>query len=188
VKLRRARREEGVSLLETAMAVSITATVLMAAAAITKTSVASASGIGTASGLSVRCSEGANAIAKVLTNAGLLGEDANGNGVMDAGEDTNRNGVFDSNWSLANGTTAATLTFNVVDSSFRWSGPNTFSVVGGVLRLTSGSTVREICRNVSALQFSRNGDLIDVTLTLTANDRTGRSWTATAKRRINVRN
>lgn len=170
------------------MSISITATVLMAAAAITRTSVAASSGIGTASGLSVRCCEGANAVAKELTNAGLLGEDANGNGVEDAGEDTNRNGVFDSDWSLPNGATASTLTFNTMEGNYLWSSPKTFSVVNGVLRLTQGSNVREICRNVSSLSFWRNGDLIDVTLTLTASDRTGRSWTATAKRRINARN
>jgi hypothetical protein len=170
------------------MAVSITATVLMAAAAVTKTSVAASSGIGTSSGLSIRCCEAANAVSKVLTNAGLLGEDANGNGMQDAGEDTNRNGVFDANWSLANGAAASSLTFNVKDASCYWSGPKTFSVVDGVLRLTEGATVREICRNVSSLTFTRNGDLVDLTLVLSANDRTGRSWTATARRRINVRN
>jgi hypothetical protein len=188
MRRRVARREAGVSLLETAMAVSITATVLFAAAAVSKSSIAASSGIGTSSGLSIRCCEGANAVAKLLTNAGLLGEDVNGNGVMDTGEDTNRNGVFDSNWSLANGATANSLTFNVQDATCYWSAPKTFSVVNGVLRLTEGASVREICRNVSSLAFSRNGDLIDVTLTLTASDRTGRSWTATARRRINVRN
>jgi hypothetical protein len=167
------------------MSISITATVLFAAAMVTKSAIAESSGVGTSSGLSVRCCEGGNAIAKVLMNSGISGEDTNGNGLLDTGEDTNRNGVLDSNWSLANGATSASLTFNMMGQNYLWSGPVTLSVVNGVLRQTQGTNVREICRNVSALSFTRNGDLIDITLTLTAANRT---WTASAKRRINVRN
>jgi len=188
VRRRAPGREAGLTLLEVAISISITATVLFAAAAVTKAAIADSSGVGTSSGLSVRCCEGANAVAKLLMNSGISGEDTNGNGLLDTGEDTNRNGVRDSNWSLANGATAASLTFNVMDQNYLWSGPVTLSVVNGVLRQTQGTNVREICRNVAALSFTRNGDLIDFTLTLTAADRTNRTWTASAKRRINVRN
>jgi len=178
-------------MVELAISISVTGTILLAAAAITQTSVASNAGIGTSSGLSVRTCEAANAVAKLLTNAGLLGEDANANGLLDAGEDTNRNGRLDADWSLANGASDSTLTFNTMLNSangYVWSDPITLSVVNGVLRSTQGTTVREIARNVDSITFTRNGDLIDVALALSTKDRTGRSWTATARRRVNVRN
>jgi hypothetical protein len=176
------------SLLEVTIAMSITATVLFAAASLTKTSIETSSGIGTSSALSTRCSEAADSICKVLTNAGIRGEDTNGNHVLDNGEDTNRDGVLQADWSLANGATAGSLTFNVIGSDYTWSAPITFSVVNGVLRQTQGGQVLEICRNVSSLTFTRSGDLIDFALTLSAADRTNHSWTCTAKRRVNVRN
>jgi hypothetical protein len=175
-------------MLELAMSISITATVMFAAASITKTSVESSAGIGTSSGLSVRSCEAANAISKALTNSGLDGEDTNGNRLLDPAEDVNRNGRLDCDFSLANGASSGSLTFNAVDSSYRWSTPITFSVVNGVLRRTQDGSVLEICRNVSSLTFSRNGDLIDFALTLTAADVNARKWSSTAKRRVNVRN
>ncbi len=186
-RLRR-RRPAGFTLLEVVMSISLTATVLLAAGSIAGVSIGSSSGIGTAAGLSVRVCESADKLARTLQSAGLLGEDANGNGAMDAGEDTNRNGRLDSDWSLADGASASTLTFNVMSPTYYWSSPITFSVVNGVLLKTQDGVSVDICHNVSALTFSRNGDLIDILLTLTANDRTGRSWTASAERRVNVRN
>ncbi len=179
---------KGFTLVEVVTASAILGSVMLAAVSLGGGSLKSAAGIATSQNLSVRAAEATDVVARELQIAGIAGEDVNENGLLDAGEDTNRNGRLDADWSLPDGATSGSITFNVIGANWLWGPPITYDVAGGILRRTQGTSVREICRNVKAFSVSRNGSVVDVVLTLGAVDRTGKPWTVTGKRRVDVRN
>ena len=182
------RRAAGFSLIEIVVAAAIGSAMLVGAISIT----VSTSNAGHAdfrrAALAEGASRAADQVVADLQIAGLLGEDANQNGVIDAGEDTNRNGRLDADFDLADGATASTVTFNQVDSAWLWTAPATYDLNAGVLERTENGTTVQVCRNVSLFNVTRSGDMVTVYVELTGGDGTGRIWVGSARRVVHVRN
>jgi len=136
----------------------------------------------------VRASKAADRLVKELQTASPVGEDDNENGSLDSGEDTNSNTRLDSDWSLADGATGTSITFNKVESDWTWSGPIAWAITDGNLVRTESSATEVVCRNVSAFAVRRSGDQVVLSITSFANDRKGRTWSETAERTCYVRN
>jgi len=78
-------------------------------------------------------------------------------------EDLNGNGRIDDDWSLADGDTASTIAFNIVDGQGRYSDRVAFRYADGRLVRVLGSTnpiVSVIATDVTALTFTRQGKRI----------------------------
>lgn len=181
-------RRRGFTLVETVVAAAAASVLLIGALAMTR----SAGNVGRAvtkrAGLAVAATNAIQRIERDLLVSGFDGEDLNANDVLDGGEDFNRNLRLDSDWSLADGATATSLTMNLVERSWTWSGPVTYAVVNGVLQRTENGSTAAICRNVRAFTVSRDDDMVTVNLTVSGGDGAGESWVKTESRRVHVRN
>jgi type II secretory pathway component PulJ len=186
--MRSRRNERGLTLVEVAVASAIGVMILGLGVTLTNSSLRDSNAIFVRTSLSTRAAAATEQVTKDLQVATLMGEDENGNQLLDANEDTNRNGVLDANWSLKDGGTANAITFNTVMNGYLWGPPVTWYVQDGVLLRRDSAGDREICRGVEAFQVTRSGSIVDVDLTLTASDRQGKKWTETSRRRAHVRN
>lgn len=182
------RRGRGFSLVETTVALAAASILLVGAFALTRTAGTVGRGVTKRTSLAVSATNAMQRIERDLQIAGFGGEDGNTNRVLDAGEDVNRNLRLDSDWSLADGETATSITMNLVERNWTWSGPVTYSVQNRSLRRTQDGVSVEICRNVTSFTVSRSGDLVSVNLVVTGADGTGQSFVKTESRRIHVRN
>jgi len=111
---------------------------------------------------SVRASSVMNRILAELRMSTIKGEDVDDdNNAADlASEDLNGNGRIDDDWSLADGETASTISFNIVDGQGNYSDRVTFRFTNGRVFRALGSTnpvVAVIAEDVKALTFTRNG-------------------------------
>jgi len=138
--------------------------------------------------LALKASQASARIVRELQAASMSAEDENENGTLDVGEDSNRNGTLDANWSLADGTSANTLTYNVLAEEWRWSAPVTISLQNGSLIRTEGSQVTQLCTEVRGVTFTRSGRSVQLRLELEGTDGRGEVWTEFAERKIHVRN
>ena len=138
--------------------------------------------------ISVRVAEAANMLARDLQVAGIVGEDRNASGTLSPGEDTNNNGILDADWSLADGASATSITFNRVENRWVWTTAITWQVTDGVLLRTQDGNVREICRGVTDFTVERNDTRVDISVTCEGTDGQGEVWSETADRRVYVRN
>lgn len=185
---RRPQSRAGFTLVETVVAAAAASVLLVGAIAMTR----SAGNVGRAvtkrSGMAVAATNAIQRIERDLLVSGFGGEDLNLNRALDGGEDFNRNLRLDSDWNLADGATATSLTMNLVERTWTWSGPVTYEVVNRVLRRTENGSGVEICRNVSSFTVSRDGDMVTVNLTVSGADGAGETWVHTESRRVHVRN
>ena len=182
------RSERGMTLVEVAVASGIGAVVLGLGVTLSNSSMRDSNSMFIRSGLHIRASDATDKIARELQTATMSGEDTNHNGVLDSGEDINRDGRLDADWTLGDGVSAATMTFNKLKNGWQWSGPIQYLVTSDGLVRRENGVDRVICTGVTSLQFQRTGTIVDVSLTLTAKDRQGVTWTENSKRRANVRN
>jgi prepilin-type N-terminal cleavage/methylation domain-containing protein len=182
------RRQSGVSLVEVVIASAIGAVVLTGASMLLRTSFRDSNAAYVRDSLAIRCADSADQVVRELQLGTLSGEDGNRNGVLDTTEDTNRNGRLDSDWSLADGTAATSITFNSLLGGWMWSDAINYSVKNGVLLRRENGVDREICRNVALFKVTRSGTMIDIDLSLSMRGRDGRVWSETARRRAHVRN
>jgi prepilin-type N-terminal cleavage/methylation domain-containing protein len=185
---RRPDRQAGVSLVEVVVASAIGAIVLTGASMLLRTSFRDSNAAYVRDSLAIRCADAADLVVRELQLGTLSGEDTNHNGVLNAGEDVNRNGRLDCDWNLADGTAATSITFNSLLGGWMWSEGISYSVRNGVLYRSEKGVDREICRNVALFKVTRSGTMIDIDLSLSMRDRTGKVWSETARRRAHVRN
>lgn len=100
-----------------------------------------------------------------LKCASMVGEDLNGNRVLDAGEDRNGNGRLDSDWRV----TAESITFNRVLADGQLTLPITYRLVGTdveriVMTSTAGSRTRAlVARGAMAFAVAQNGNTVVLT-------------------------
>ncbi len=181
-------RRRGVTLLETTVAAAAASILLVGAIALTRTAGTVGRGVTKRTSLAVSATNAMQRIERDLQIAGFGGEDGNTNRVLDTGEDANRNLRLDADWSLADGATATSITMNLVERNWTWSGPVTYSVANRVLRRTQDGVSAEICRNVTNFTVSRAGDMVTVNLAVQGPDGTGQSYIQTESRRVHVRN
>lgn len=186
--MRRHDSTRGLSILEVLIAATLGAGVLGAGFMLTQTTTRAGTAAHQQSLVSTRVADAAEMIVRDLQVASLLAEDRNGNGTLDLGEDVNNNGALDADWSLSDGGSAASITFNRIERNWLWSAPVTYAVQNGVLVRTSNGVAREICRDITALSFTRAGTTVDVAISSEGRDGQGELWTQTAERRAYVRN
>jgi hypothetical protein len=136
----------------------------------------------------VRAAKAADRLVKELQTASPIGEDDNENGTLDSGEDTNDNKRLDADWSLTDGGTGTSITFNKVESDWTWSGPIVYAIKDGNLVRTENSADEVICRNVDQFVLRRSGDQVVLSIRSFAADRKGRTWSESAERTCYVRN
>ncbi len=182
------RNERGLTLIEVMIALVVTTGIVLAGTALHNTTMKATASSVRRTSLSSRAIEVTERIARELQVCGFLGEDKDGDGVLDAGEDANRNERLDADWNLADETTASTITFNIMEPGWNWSDPVTYAVKNGVLLRTQSGRVVEICRGVQQFQLTRSGMSIDIALGLSGEDRHGETWSVTSERRAHVRN
>ena len=181
-------RQRGMTLVETSVAATIGVMALGAGAVLSNSSLRDSNSMFVRTSLSIRSAELTDKIVRELQIATLSGEDANGNGALNTSEDINRNARLDADWSLADGGIASTLTFNRLVDGWLWSGPVAYRLENGAVIRRENSVDRVLYTGVQSLQFLRSGDMVDVSVTLSATDRTGKTWTEVSKRRAHVRN
>jgi len=125
-------------------------------------------------------------IAEEIGMSSFLAEDKNGDGLMESVEDLNVNGVLDSDWSLADASSATSLTFNRrIDLMFDEGSkrPSTAFSSAITYRLSSGRIIREtkvtatgrmlrttLAHNVASMRFTRNGTQVQIDLTIRLRD------------------
>lgn len=142
-------------------------------------------------GSELRARHALEQIAADLRLAGEWGEDANRNSILDMGEDLNGNDVLDAHWNLADGAAGQnTISLNrrmderlagELKASGIYSGRISYSLEGDRL-VRENATIRpdgstrvdraEIASRISALEFSREGRLVEVELELRVPDNT----------------
>jgi hypothetical protein len=188
VRRRDGTRQFGATVVEVAVGASLAAVFLGLGTRLSMNSMKDSNGMYVRTGLSMRASETTNQIVRELQLATISGEDVNWNKVLDPGEDINRNGALDCAWSLADGASASSISFNPSLDGWTWGAPVTYFLSSGTLMRRENGQDREICRGVTGFQVTRTGHLVDVDLTLSAKDRTGNRWTETSSRRADVRN
>ncbi len=184
----RRRTTAGFSIVEVTIAMAIGVTLLLIATQLTTETTRLSSSAFVRSSVFVRASKAADLVVKDLQTSSFLGEDRNGNGTLDTGEDSNGNGVLDAAWNLADGTSAATLTFNNLQSGWTWTSAITYTVQNGTLVRLEGANTREICRGIEQFAVTRSGGEIAIALRSSGRDSAGRTWAETAERRLYVRN
>ena len=107
-------------------------------------------------------------------------------------EDSNGNGAVDDDWSLADSTTSTSLSFNAALGGGVFSEKITFSFDGKRVWRTDGDKSLVLANDVKALTFTRNGNTINVSITLQSGvvkvnqDRGGKR--ITLKRDVLIRN
>ena len=124
-------------------------------------------------------------IAEEIGMASFIAEDRDGNGELGASEDLNVNGQLDSDWSLADGTTASTITFNRRFDLMFQSGARPSTAYSSKIRysLQSGRIVREtkhsgtgqilrtsLASHVSDLRFTRIGGMVHIDIVIQLRD------------------
>lgn len=120
-------------------------------------------------------------ISEEIAMASFIAEDRDGDGLLSTSEDLNVNGVLDADWSLADGTSSSTLTFNRrFDLLFRsgerpstaYSSAITYGLESGQLvRRTVHSATKRVLRtvlasNVKKLRFTRMGEMVHIDLVI----------------------
>jgi hypothetical protein len=120
-------------------------------------------------------------IAEEISMASVVAEDRDGDGVLGDSEDLNANGLLDADWSLADGTTSSTLTFNrrfdlVFGSGERPSAAYSRAIryqLDGeqIVRVTSYSSTGQVLRttlapDVDSLRFTRRGNVVHVDIVI----------------------
>jgi len=111
-----------------------------------------------------------------LKCASMVGEDLNGNRVLDAGEDRNGNGRLDSDWRV----TAESITFNRVLADGQLTLPISYRLVGTdvervVMTSTAGSRTRAlVARGAMAFAVAQNGNTVVLTAQFQERTRDGK--------------
>jgi hypothetical protein len=185
---RRTSRERGLTAVEVIIATALSAGIMLLGLQLAGTTSDAATASHRRTTISARVADASEAIVRDLQVAGLSGEDRNLNDLLDIDEDTNNNGRLDADWSLPNGGTAASITFNKVERRWIWGPPITYSIQNSTLVRTVGGQAREICRGVTSFSMTRSGDRVDISLTSSGTDGNGETWDETAERRVYVRN
>lgn len=186
--MRHRRALRGLSLVEVVTATAISASMLLVAISLADSAGDATNSAHIRSSVFIRASKAADRLVKELQTASPVGEDDNDNGSLDSGEDTNSNSRLDSDWSLADGSTGTSITFNKVESDWTWSGPIAYAIKDGNLVRTENSVDEVVCRNVDSFTVRRSGDQVVLSIRSFANDRKGRTWSETAERTAYVRN
>jgi type II secretory pathway component PulJ len=181
-------RRRGMTIVEVTVSIALCAAVVGLGVKLSSSSLTDSNQMYVRTALQIHAADATDIVARELQTATLTGEDGNGNRTLDTGEDTNRNGRLDADWSLADGSLATAITFNLPVDGWLWSGPITYYVNNGTLMRRENGVDREICRSVTTFQVTRTGNLVDINLTLTSKDRAHRTWTETSSRRAHVRN
>ena len=136
-------------------------------------------------GTELRARHALEQIVSDLRLAGEWGEDANRNSTLDEGEDLNGNYLLDAHWNLADGTTGqSTISLNrrmderldgEIKASGIYSGRISYALDGDRLvrecaTMRPDGSIRmdraEIASRIAALEFSRQGRLVEVALEL----------------------
>jgi hypothetical protein len=182
------RNQLGTTLLEVTIGAGIAATMLGAGFVVTANMRSASEGQVKRQALSCHADEVLDRLAKELTVAGMSGEDANRNGVLDDGEDLDRNGRLDADWNLADGASTSDFSFNTRLADWTWSGQTRWFVVAGDLIRTERGNSVTMARNVKSFSVARTGDEVDLTLELEGKDGSGEIQAQSANRRIYVRN
>ena len=108
-------------------------------------------------------------ISEELRVASRVGEDTNGNDILDAGEDTNGNGRLDADWNL----TPTSVTFNRRLPDLSYSLPITFRLtddkIEHVVQTDPGgaSITTAIARRVTEFDISEGTSMVTITLGIT---------------------
>ena len=186
--MRNQRTLRGMSLVEVVIATAISSSMLLVAFSLADSTGDATNSAHIRSSIFVRASKGADRLVKELQTASIDAEDDNANGTLDSGEDSNGNGRLDADWSLADLSTASSITFNKVESDWSWSNPIVYAIKDGNLVRTKDSADEVICRNVDQFTVRRSGDQVVLSIRSFANDRKGRTWSETSERTCYVRN
>lgn len=183
------RNERGFTALEMAISTVIAGSLLAGALTMTATIRRGSNAATRRNSLNSRAAEVTDRLARELTVGSMRGEDADGDGVLDANEDLNRNARLDADWNVADGATVSDFSYNVREhGSWNFGGRIRWMVSGGSLVRNDDSGPLEIARGVSSFAVTRTGDEVTVALSLTAKDGNGEMQTETSERRIYVRN
>lgn len=182
------RRDLGLGLVETLAAFAAAALLFAAGIGLTKSAGDASRGVARRTSLAVSATNALDRLERDLQVAGFLGEDVNGNGLLDPDEDVNRNLRLDADWSLGDGRTDGAVTMNLVERDWTWSGPVSWTVRGGSLVRTRDGVSVEVCRNVQAFSVARSSAMLTIRLTMSGADGAGASCCQAETRRIHVRN
>ena len=168
----------GFSLLEMTVAIAVFATVLGTVAAGLVRDNQAQQAILAHTGPVMKLRSAMNRVAADLRMAGLWGEDRDHDGYLDSGEDINGNGVLDADWSLAEGVTETTLSFNArtdlrdgtdVIATGIYDARTTYKFVDGnlireqlVYDDEGNASVRKavLAEDVKSVEFSRSGRVV----------------------------
>jgi type II secretory pathway component PulJ len=180
-----ARNLRGLTLLELTISVFILLVVILITTSVVVRDRSTYRALTGGMGSELRARHALEQIVSDLRLAGEWGEDANRNSVLDFGEDLNRNFILDAHWNLADGTAGQnTLSLNRrmderLDGELKASGIYSerisYTLVGDRLVRECATTrpdgsIRtdraEIASRISALEFSRQGRLVEVELEL----------------------
>ncbi len=182
-------RQSGMTLVEVSIAAAVALGVIAAVAVLVNSIHRGSAAEMKRNAMSARAAEVTERIVRELAVSGVRGEDEDGDGAIDAGEDGNVNGRLDADWSLPDGASASSVTFNVLErGAFTWSGPCGYLLQGDVLVRTQNGATVEFARGVQSFDVARTGQQVTVSLVLAGTDSTGQPWTESAERRVYVRN
>jgi type II secretory pathway component PulJ len=116
-------------------------------------------------------------IVEELKTASIVGEDINGNRLLDAGEDRNGNGRLDSDWRV----TPDSITFNRVLADGQLTLPITYRLSGSdieriVMTNTAGSRSRAlVARDAVAFAVAQHGNTVAITAQFQERTRAGKT-------------
>jgi type II secretory pathway component PulJ len=116
-------------------------------------------------------------VVEELKSASIVGEDINGNRMLDAGEDRNGNGRLDSDWRV----TAESITFNRVLPDGQMTLPITYRLNGTdieriAMKDTAGSRSRSlVVAGVTAFAVAQNGNTVILTARFQGRTRDGKT-------------
>ena len=116
-------------------------------------------------------------IVEELKSASIVGEDINGNRLLDVGEDRNGNGRLDSDWRV----TAESITFNRVLADGQMTLPITYRLTGtDIVRIamndTAGSRSRAlVVHGATAFALAQNGNSVALTARFQGRTRAGKT-------------
>ena len=116
-------------------------------------------------------------VVEELKSASIVGEDKNGNRLLDAGEDRNGNGRLDSDWRV----TAESITFNRVLADGQMTLPITYRLTGTdieriAMNDTAGSRSRAlVVGGAMAFAVAQNGNTVVITARFQERTRAGKT-------------
>jgi hypothetical protein len=116
-------------------------------------------------------------VVEELKSASIVGEDTNGNRLLDAGEDRNGNGRLDSDWRV----TAESITFNRVLPDGQMTLPITYRLTGTdieriAMNDTAGSRSRAlVVGGAMAFAVAQNGNTVVITARFRERTRAGKT-------------